>query len=672
VTAAEADPRNSARLVRPHDADCVVALLGNPNVGKSTLMNLLTGLGVSTAHYPGTTREVRFALTTFGRETFTVADLPGAYSLYTTNEESWVSRRALLDVRPDAVTLVADAGNLARNLGLVLEVLDLGIPCVVAVNLADEAGRAGIVIDTDTLSVRLGVPVIETVATQGLGINDLVAAALRVSAGVRPPAPRYSASVESAIHTVAARASAIEERPYGLSPRALAFQLLAAAEDFTVFFEPGDPGASLVAEAESIRNRIHSDHGESAHVWLSRERGARAEDLAREVISKSERPSRRSGWTIATSAWTGFPLLLGVLAAVFLFLFFIGDLLASGFSSMWSSFVSPVITSFVTGLLGQGSLARTLLWGFDTGIQASLAIGLPYILTFYVILGFLEDTGYLNAVAFLADRAMHRIGLHGHALIPLVAAAGCSVPAVLAVRSLPDRRERLIASTLVAMVPCSARTAVVLGAVGHFIGIGPAVGVLSVVFVLWVLTGLGLNAILPGRSAGLVMEVFPFRRPSLRGVLRKAWIQFREFLFVATPIVIAGSLVLGGLYETGLLVRLAEPLAPIVENWLGLPAIAGLTLLIGTLRKELALQLLVVMAVAVMGVAATDLTSFMTPTNLFVYALVNTLAVPCVSTIAVLSREHGWWRTACIVGFTIVLGVVAGGVFAHLLPALGA
>ncbi|MDZ4654628.1 MAG: nucleoside recognition domain-containing protein [Coriobacteriia bacterium] len=245
------------------------------------------------------------------------------------------------------------------------------------------------------------------------------------------------------------------------------------------------------------------------------------------------------------------------------------------------------------------------------------------------------------------------------------------MPAVLATRSLPDRRERLITSTLVALVPCSARTAVVLGSVGHFIGAGPAIGVLGIVFILWVFTGLGLNAVLPGTSTGLVMEMFPFRRPSVRGVLRKAWSQFREFLFVATPIVIVGSLVLGGLYETGMLTNLAEPLAPVMEGWLGLPAVAGLTLLIGTLRKELALQLLVVMAVAVMGTGARELTSFMTPTNLFVYALVNTIAVPCVSTIAVLAREHGWWRAACIVGFTIVVGVGAGSIFAHALPALG-
>ncbi len=670
MTNSPADNRDRTRLVRPPDVKRLVALLGNPNVGKSTLFNSITGLGVSTAHYPGTTREVQFGLSTFGDTEFTLADLPGAYSLYTDTEESWVSRRALLDIRPDAVVVVVDAGNLGRNLKLVLEVLDLGLPCVLAVNLVDEAERAGIGVDAERLSSRLGVQVVQTVATQGLGVRELVTGALHAIDRGDPPPPRYTPALEAALGPLAVSASALSALPYGLSPRALALQLISGVEDFSVLFDEGSDGARLTGEAEVLRGDLVIRHDEPVTVWLSRERSTVAERVAAECIVRAEPRHRADGWRIATSPLTGIPLLLLVLGGVFAFLFFIGDFLAGGFSALWAGSVSPLIRSAVTAVAGDGSLGRTLLWGLDSGIEASLAIGLPYILTFYVILGVLEDTGYLNALAFLADRAMHRMGLHGHALIPLVAAAGCNVPAILAVRSLPDRRERLIASTLVALVPCSARTAVVLGAVGHYIGMGPALGVLAVVFVLWVLTGLGLNMVLPGKSAGLVMEVFPFRRPSVRGVLRKAWGQFREFLFVATPIVVAGSLILGGLYETGLLTRLSEPLAPVVEGWLGLPAVAGLTLLIGTLRKELALQLLVVMAVAVMGAGATDLTLFMTPTNLFVYALVNTIAVPCVSTIAVLAREHGWWRTSAIVGFTIVVGVAAGSVFAHVLPAL--
>jgi len=356
---------------------------------------------------------------------------------------------------------------------------------------------------------------------------------------------------------------------------------------------------------------------------------------------------------------------------VFGFLFVVGDALASGFSALWATYASPLIRGAIEALAGTGTLAAVLRWGFDAGIEASLAIGLPYILTFYVLLALLEDSGYLTSLAFLADRVMHRFGLHGRAVLPLVAAAGCNVPAMVAAKSLPSRRERLITSTLIVLVPCSARTAVVLGAVGHYIGWQPALGVFAVVLVLTVATGLSLDRMLPGHTSGLVMEMFPFRRPTFAGVLMKAWAQFREFLFVATPIVVVGSLVLGTLYETGVLWRLTEPLKPVVEGWLGLPAVAGLTLILGMLRKELALQLLIAMAVVSIGAGATDLTSFMTPTNLFVYALVNTIAVPCVSTVAVLARQEGWARTGLVVGFTVAAALLLGGIFARVLPLLG-
>jgi ferrous iron transport protein B len=266
---------------------------------------------------------------------------------------------------------------------------------------------------------------------------------------------------------------------------------------------------------------------------------------------------------------------------------------------------------------------------------------------------------------------MHRMGLHGRAIIPLVAGLGCSVPAVLSTRSLATPRERFIASTLISMIPCSARTAVILGAAGHFIGIGPALGVFLVSFAITAGVGLILNRRMSGASTGLVMEIFPFRRPSMRIVLRKSWAQFREFLFVATPLVVLGSMVLGFLYETELIFDVVRPLEPIVVEWLGLPAVAGITLLFGLLRKEFALQLLVAVGIATMGAGAADLTSFMSEVDLFVYALVNTLAMPCISTVAVLGRVVGWGRAGSIMAITIGVALLAGGIFARLLPALG-
>lgn len=661
-----------AAIAALRDGAPVIALLGNPNVGKSSLFNRLTGLGVETAHYPGTTVTMNLGETLVASRTAIIVDLPGTYSLSDHAAESTVTRRALVDLRPDVAIVVVDATNLARNLYLVLQVVDLGAPLVVALNLVDEAERHGIDIDAVALAARIGAPVVPIIANVGEGVDAVLREALDVADERRTPgAFAYEPPFESVLGPVVVAAAGLAERPAGFTPRALALLLFEGAPDL---LGTAAGIASVAGAAARARSASEAAFGEPPHVTLARERHGVAGSIAEEVTRVREGGPRRGPrdlWSFTTSPKTGVPLVVAVMALVFGFLFVVGDTLATGFSRLWAAFASPAIGSLIHAVAGTGTLAAILRWGFDAGIEAALSIGLPYILTFYVLLAVLEDSGYLNSLAFLTDRVMHRLGLHGRTLLPLVAAAGCSVPAILAVRDLPSKRERLIASTLIAMVPCSARTAVILGAVGHYIGWQPALGVFAVVFAIDIATGLGMNRLFPGHSGGLVMEMFPFRRPRLRGILTKAWAQFREFLFVATPIVIAGSLVVGTLYETGWLWKLTGPLSPVVVGWLGLPAIAGLTLVLGTLRKELALQLLVTMAVVTLGAGASDLSSFMTPTNLFVYALVNTLAVPCVSTITVLVRQHGWTRTVAIVGFTVAVALLAGGVFARVLPALG-
>ncbi len=662
------DPR--AAVARIAGEAPVIALVGNPNVGKSSLFNRMTGLGVQTAHYPGTTVEMNLGETLVGERRCVIVDLPGTYSLSDHAAESAITRRALVELIPDVTVIVLDATNLARNLYLAVQALDLGIPVVVGLNLVDEAERAGLVGDAAALAEQLGVPVVSTVATVGEGVDELVAEALRVAdAGRTPRPPTYEAPFEELIEPVVAAAGTCASQR--LSARATALLLFEGAPDLLGMNAGIAEAAGAAAAARATSEAAYS---EPPHITLARERHGIAGEIAERVTAPragGKRRGPRDLWAFTTSPATGVPLVVVVMAAVFGFLFVVGDALATGFSRLWAALASPAIGVVIHAVAGSGTLASVLRWGFDAGIEASLSIGLPYILTFYVLLAVLEDSGYLNSLAFLTDRVMHRLGLHGRALLPLVAAAGCSVPAILSVRDLPSRRERLIASTLISLVPCSARTAVILGAVGHYIGWQPALGVFGVVFAIGIGTGLGMNRAFPGHTGGLVMEMFQFRRPRLSGVLRKAWAQFREFLFVATPIVIAGSLVVGALYETGWLMKLTQPLSPVITGWLGLPAIAGLTLVLGMLRKELALQLLVAMAVVTLGKGASDLTTFMTPTNLFVYALVNTLAVPCISTITVLVRQHGWARTAGIVSFTIAVALAAGGLFARALPLLG-
>lgn len=655
-----------------------IALAGNPNVGKSSLFNSLTGLGVETANYPGKTVEVQRGQARFGDLTLALIDLPGTYALDGVSEDQWVARQALLDGEADVVILVADATNLERNLYLALQLLELELPMVIALNVVDQAERHGIRTDPELLGELLGVPVIPTVATRGTGIERLMAAA--IEAGRRGPGSavgtrlRYAKHVEEALASVA---RAMEEAPplfKGRVPaRALALLLVAGDPEMAGRIR-GDPLRSWILEvADRAARAIADAHGEPAAFVLARERhglaGLLATQVQRREPARPSLPERLWRWT--TAPVTGIPILLLVLAGIFGTLFYLGDLLSTLLGNLWAAYASPVIRYPIGLLLGEGVLARTLLWAVDAGINAALAVGVPYVFTFYLILAVLEDTGYLNAVAFLTDQLMHKVGLHGRAAIPLVAGAGCNVPAIMGTRVLRSMRERVIASTLICLVPCSARTAVILGAVAATAGWRAAVAVYVITFLISVATGIGMNRILPGRGTGLVMEMFPFRTPTLGPVLKKTWHRFRNFVLVATPIVLLGSLFLGALYESGLLWSLARPLAPIMEGWLGLPAVAGLTLVVAVLRKELALQLLVTLAMVQYGPAAQNLLAFMSPRQLFVYALVNTIYIPCIATIAVLGKELGWRRAILISAFTISLALLAGGIAQRALALVG-
>jgi ferrous iron transport protein B len=674
----------------------VIALAGNPNVGKSTIFNRLTGLHVTTAHYPGTTVEVAVGTAHLDGVRTTVVDLPGSYGLGAASEDQLAARRALLEVRPDVVIVILDATNLARNLYLALELLDLGLPVVVALNLMDEAGRAGIQTNIKRLSEALGVTVIPTVAHRGVGVRALLTAAFeetqaasgseggghrlghhhgprygrgghrrRHRRGRRPPAPNYGADVESWTDgpLAALEATRHEWAPDGLSTRGLAILLLERDEEVWALARGSAAGQDVLQRVEVLERELGRVLRQPPALAIAGARHSLAADITAHCQRRMPlgRRLRERLWRYATATTTGIPIALAVMAGLLAFLYYVGDFLSVQFDRLWGATASPVLDA-VTRFLLPGQAADVLLWGIDAGINASLAIGIPYVLTFYFLLAVLEDTGYLNAVAFLSDSVMRRLGLQGRALVPLIAGAGCNVPAVIGTRILSSRRERLIASTLVVLTPCSARTAVILGSAARFIGIAPAVAILGVTATLVAGTGLALNKLLPGRPGELIMEVFPPRRPPLRTVAVKTWFRFKDFVVQAAPIVIVGSLVMGLLYETDTIWRFTAPLSPVVEDWLGLPAVAGLALVFGILRKELALQFLVALALIEYGGNVDNLRLFMDTRQIFVFALVTTIYFPCLATAAVLGRELGWRSAGAIMAGSIGLAVLVGGV----------
>jgi len=636
------------------DATCPrIVLVGNPNVGKSTLFNGLTGLRALTTNYPGATVDVAVGIAADGGMRVQIVDLPGTYGLTGADGDQRTAWESILRDPPHAVVAVVDGMNLARNLYLVLQLIDLGFRVVVALNMADEMQREGIRIDAARLGALLGVPVHSTVATKRTGLREVLRAA--VSSRATPARiHRYAPEIERAVEAIAAESSVPE-----------AFLLLEGMGG-----RRGGEAPQLSPRASTALARLEDASGGRGSIAVAAGRHSAAERIAKAVCAGTADLRRRAAWRAATHPWTGLPILAGVLGTIFAVLFWGGTFLSALTDRLWAAAVSPLIRAAVAAVAGAGPLGRTILWAADAGVNALVSIGLPYVLVFYVILAVLEDTGYMNAAAVLLDRPLSRIGLTGRAAIPLVAGAGCNVPAILGLRTLRTERERVIAGTLITLVPCSARTAVIVGAVAALAGPGWAVALYLVVALIISAAGWGLNRLLPGGRPTLLMEVFTFRVPAVRTVLAKTWMRVREFVVQAAPIVLAGSLVLGILYETGAIRLATRPLAPVVEGWLGLPAVAGLTLVFAVLRKELALQLLLALAVVEYGRGAGSLLAFMTPAQIFTYALVNTIYIPCAATMAILGKALGWRRAAAISAGTVALAVAAGGVAARVLALL--
>ncbi len=657
--------RLSDRFSEP--VELTIALAGNPNVGKSIIFNQLTGVGVICANYPGVTVDICLGTTKYLGRTIGIVDLPGAYSFGAAAEDQLVTRRFLFEEQPGALIYVLDATNLERNLYMLLQLIDFKIPLVVMLNLVDEAARRGIAVDADRLSSLLGVPVIPAVATEGRGVPEAVATAVDVAEGrtkIKPIRISYGRDVEETVNELTrVIVKTLEMTPYNIPVRALALMMLEGDKDILRRVGEFKDGAAVIHEADRLANEIEVQHGEAAGTRISRERFGLAGVIAETAKGKADKsePLSQKLWGLTIKPRTGTPILLAVLAVLFSFLFIVGNFLSDLLSRLWLLTASPVIQYAIHGVFGRGELARTLLWGFDAGIEAALTIGIPYVLVFYFMLAFLEDSGYLNSIAFLTDTWLHKLGLHGRAVIPMIAGMGCNVPAIIGTRVLTSKREKFIASLIIVLIPCSARITVVIGGVGKYAGVWYALGIFAISTLLVVGLGLLINRILPGEPSGLVMEMFGLRRPSLKAMAQKTWWRFKDFFFVALPVVIGGSLVLGGLYETGWIWPLSAPLKPLIEGWLGLPMIAGVALIFGILRKELALQFLVTFGIAQYGAKAANLLSFMTKTQLFVYGLVTVIYIPCLAAIAVLGRELGWKRASIIIALTVGFALLLGG-----------
>ena len=639
------------RVIRGEVFDLTIALAGNANVGKSVIFNALTGMNQIIGNWPGKTVELAEGSYDYKGKHIRVVDLPGIYSLSTYSQEEVVSREFIAEAQPDVVINVVDSTVLERNLYFTLQLRELGAPLVTALNLIDLAAKEGLVIDEAKLSSLLGVPVVRTSGAAGKGLDALVDACL-AQAGNAPSAPvRYGKEVEAAIAALENELATVTLSPKlsHYPPRFLAIKLL--ERDAEVVGECSGCDA-VQALADTLAQNLEQIHGESGSSIMAAERYSACARIAAASVRRPQRLDDTMGDRldrVLLHRIFGWVTLVAVMFAVFGLIFVLGGRLSAALDSLFSQLRTAFLGLPIVPWL------RSFLWdGILQGVLAGVSVALPYIVPFYIILSFLENSGYLARMAFLTDAIMHRMGLHGKAFMPIILGFGCNVPAVLGTRIMERDRDRFIAGTLATLVPCSARTVVILGLVGAFMGFWPALSLYLISLVIIFVVGRMLNRFIPGTNPGLIMEMPKLKWPPLRITVKQTWFRLKDFVVFAFPIIAAGSVVLYVLDKLGWLARLTAWAAPFTQGFLGLPPVALVVLIFGVLRKELALIMLATL------MHTPNLGTVMTPQQMYVFALIVMLYVPCVSTIAALRREFGNRRAALVSAGEIVLALLLG------------
>jgi ferrous iron transport protein B len=609
-----------------------VIFIGQPNSGKSTLFNSIAGPKAETSNFPGTSIKHTHSRVNIEGELLDIVDLPGTYSLCTTDPAEQVVLTHLFSERPDLVVNVVDASTFSRGLELTLELVELGYPMVLALNMMDVAERKGVQIDADKVERLLGIPVTPTIAAHGRGVKELLDRAFGVLAEGQSLRPlRFSGDVEEKVAEVERLLPA--DFPIVSNPRFTAVKLIETAGhacgDFLGEVEPG-----LRTTVDRAREAIEARRGAPAYEVISAERHHQAMKLSEETSRVLH--GQRMTWDKRVDAVLmhpvfGYVILVAVLLAFFFIIFKVGSPLESLLLGPFNK-----LRAALGARLG-GGLLFSLVEGLIQGVGGGVAIVLPYFLPLLFLMAALEDLGYLARAGFLLDAFMHRIGLHGKSVSPFILGFGCNVPAIVSTRILESRRDRVLTSLLIPFIPCSARTTIVLALVAFYLGPLWAMGFYAVNILVVAVVGWVISRFMKEPSPGLILEIPSLKAPRLSSVLRKTWLQVYSFVKFAWPLLIGGSLVLSLLTYFRADRWINDALAPLVVKGLGLPHELGVTLVFGFLRKELSL----IMMLQALGVDYQNLLTVISREQIVVFTVFISFFIPCLSTFVILWREIG-------------------------------
>ncbi|HEY76784.1 MAG TPA: ferrous iron transport protein B [Thermoflexia bacterium] len=651
----------------------LVALAGQPNVGKSTLFNLLTGLNQHVGNWPGKTVERREGFFTFDGTTYRLVDLPGTYSLTANSAEEVIAREFIIRERPDVVIALVDAAMLERSLYLAAELIALPAPLVVALNMMDVAEQEGVRIEPEVLEAAMGVPVVPMVATRGEGVQALLETVHRLACGevpYVPKPPQIRADHREVLEEIEGLIAGYVPAPY--PQEWVALKLLEGDREVTRMMQ-----ASLPPDRWEEVHRVLRAHDDALvavasgrYEWIGRMVRAAVTRPKAGQISLTERLDR---W--ATHPFWGLVVLAGILGLVFWLTYTIG----TPVQDLLDTYVVGVLADAVRAALSGGPswLADLLADGVIGGAGAMLTF-LPILVIFFAVMGILEDVGYLARAAFVMDGFMHLMGLHGKSFLPLFLGFGCNVPAVLGTRVIESRRARLLTLLLAPLVPCTARMAVIAFLAPAFFGSAATLvswGLVLLALAVLALSGAVLNRFLfHGQRAAFIMELPLYHLPNWRTIGLAVWQRSLAFVRKAGTLILAVSVVVwalstfpGGRVEESFLAQVGRWLEP-AGRWMGLDWRLMVALLTSFIAKENSIATLGVLfgAGESAGLAETLVATF-SPATALAFLVTQILFIPCVATVGAIRQETGSWRwTLFDIGFLLVVSLAGGVVVYHL------
>jgi len=621
-----------------------IALVGQPNCGKSTFFNQLVGYKAQTSNFPGTTVEFLTAEVIYEGVKLVITDLPGIYSLLGEEPAERVTLKYLLENPVDVIINILDSSVISRSLELTIELSTLGIPMVLVLNMKDEAEKKGIKIDTKKLEEILGIEVVETVATQGKGIDQVIKKAfnpkkpfklLRIELG-----PEAEGIIKDAIKKIKDKYPKLNED---------ACKILAIAD--------ADGQLSILEkkEAERIKNSLSSSTKvESPWLLVHQEK----HKLAMEIFEKCAKITHVKKQkfidykmdSIVMNSYAGPLIALLALLGIFFLVQKVGGFLAEIFAVPFDK-LSEIIE-----LTKWGGFLKTLIQSVVDGLNSGIGIVFPYFIPFVFLLSILEDLGYLSRLAFVLDHFLHRIGLHGKSVVPFILSYGCNVPAVFSTRIIESERERITTAFLIPFIPCSARLAIIFALSNLFLGFKFAFTLFVLnIFVIAILAKI-VSLLYKSEVTDFILEIPPYRIPTVKGTLSKLWYKLKDFIFFAWPIIVMGSIVLSLMQYFGLDTVINRAFSLFVQGILGINENLSVVLIFGVLRKELAL----IMASEALKVPVELLNTVMTKRELVVFTTFVTFYTPCLSTILALWKEIGLTKTLIQIAVSLILASILG------------